>query len=137
MDKSYLKNYAGVEGCDNALIAELKFADIGYTKFRFHPSGEVPTHVIGHIDPSGWGFERAWTYWVAEGPGIPVEEAEELHEKYGQVVRVSGHCGCPSPLEWFKGFGVGLYHVDTLEGLKALADTIKEIVAKNNENKTC
>ena len=34
----------------------------------------------------------------------------------------------PSPLEWFKGLAVGSYHVDSPEGLKALADTIKKIV---------
>ena len=131
MDKTYLKNFAGVEGCDNAIIAELKFADINYTKFSTTFSGEVPTHVIGHIDSSGWGFERAWTYWVCTGPGIPLEDAMKLHADYGQVVRVSGHCGCPTPLKWYKGFGVGLYHVDTLEGLKALADTIRQIMERN------
>ena len=49
-------------------------------------------------------------------------------------MRVEGHCGCPSPLEYNKGFAVGLYHVDTPEGLKALADTIKQ-VAKDSDLK--
>jgi hypothetical protein len=97
----------------------------------FKSGGEVPTKVRGHLDPSSWLFERAWTYWVCKGPGIPPKEAVELHKAYGRVVRVSGHCGCPSPLEWYKGFGCGLYHVDTLKGLKALADMIKKIMAKN------
>jgi len=39
-------------------------------------------------------------------------------------VRVAGHCS-PSPLEWFHGFAVGNYHVDTFTGLKALADIIR------------
>jgi hypothetical protein len=131
MDKTYLKNFAGVEGCDNAIIAELKFADIDHTKFSAPFSGEVPTRVMGEIHGSGWGFMRAWTYWVCEGPGIPLEDATALHVLHGQVVRVAGHCGCPSPLEWYKGFGCGLYHVDTLEGLKALSYAIKKIMERN------
>jgi len=124
----YLKNYAGVADCDDGIIRELKYAGIEYTKFSRPFDGEVPTSVIGEIKGSGWGFERAWTYWVCRGPGIPADVAEKLHKEYGQVVRVAGHCGCPSPKEWYKGFGVGLYHVDTLEGLKALADVIKGIL---------
>ncbi len=129
--ETYLKNYAGVEGCDDALIEELELAGIEYCKLPIKTSGEVPTSVIGEIKGSGWGFVRAWTYWVAKGPGIPLEDAMKLHDKYGQVVRVSGHCGCPSPLEYYRGFGCGSYHVDTLRGLKALADTIKMIMARN------
>lgn len=72
-----------------------------------------------------WQFERAWYYWRASGPGLPVEIAERLHAKHGQVVRVGGHCGCPSPREWYKGFGVGLYHIDTQDGLNALADALR------------
>ncbi len=132
MEKNYLKNYAGVQDCDNALIAELYHADIEHYVMPIKSSGEVSTKIIGEIKGSGWGFHRAWTYWVCTGPGIPPKEAEELHKKFGDVVRVSGHCGCPSPLEWYKGFGCGLYHVDTLDGLKALADTIKNILKWNN-----
>lgn len=91
-------------------------------------SGEVKTSVQGVLH--GWVFKRAWYYWTAQGPGIEFEAATRLHEKHGQTVRVAGHCGCPSPLEWYKGLAVPDYHVDDAEGLKALADTIKEIVAK-------
>ena len=129
--KDYLENYAGVEGCDDALIRELKYAGIVYHQFETKFSGEVPTGVMGEIKGSGWGFQRAWTYWVCTGPGIPPEDAEALHDDFGDVVRVAGHCGCPSPLEWYKGFGCGVYHVDTLEGLKALADKIKEILERS------
>lgn len=93
-------------------------------------SGEVKTGVVGTLH--GWMFTRAWYYWECSGPGIPVEAAEKLHKDFGKVVRVDGHCGCPSPREWFKGLGCGSYHVDSQEGLKALADTIKEIVEKNS-----
>ena len=89
-------------------------------------SGEVKTSVRGTLH--GWKFERAWYYWMAEGPGIDVETAEKLHATHGKEVRVAGHCGCPSPREWYKGLACGSYHVDTQEGLNALAATIKGLV---------
>jgi len=89
-------------------------------------SGEVKTSIIGILH--GWEFRRAWYYWVAKGPGIEVAAAERLHASHGRSVRVSGHCGCPSPREQFKGLACGSYHVDDAAGLKALADTIKELV---------
>jgi len=92
-------------------------------------SGEVKTSVIGTLH--GWQFKRGWYYWMAEGPGLDVETAESLHAVYGTEVRVAGHCGCPSPREWFKGLGCGNYHVDTPEGLKALADAIKQLADKS------
>ena len=89
-------------------------------------SGEVKTSVSGILH--GWQFKRAWYYWACEGPGIEVSAADMLHAGFGKEVRVAGNCGCPSPREWFKGLAVGHYHVDTQEGLKALADTIKSLV---------
>jgi hypothetical protein len=86
---------------------------------------EVPNLAFGTFGM--WTFERAWYYWVAKGPGLPVEVAERLHAEHGSVVRVDGHCGCPSPREWFKGFGVPHYHVDTPEGLKALIDALRSV----------
>lgn len=91
-------------------------------------SGEVKTSVMGVLH--GWTFKRAWYYWTAEGPGIENDAAERLHATHGREVRVAGHCGCPSPTEWFKGLAVGSYHVDTPDGLKALADTIKGLVER-------
>lgn len=105
--------------------SELRQAGITVSDLRFPVRGEVPTETYGSL--SMWGFERAWYYWVAKGPGLPVEVAERLHVTHGTVVRVDGHCGCPSPREWFKGFGVGCYHVDTQEGLNALADAIRSV----------
>lgn len=105
--------------------SELWAAGIGVSSIRFPVRGEVPTRSYGVL--SMWGFQRAWYYWVAKGPGMPVEVAERLHESHGKEVRVDGHCGCPSPREWFKGFGVGHYHVDTPEGLKALAEAILSV----------
>lgn len=123
---------------DSILTAELHAAGIAtvqetegvfdahLTELLREASGEVKTSVIGVLH--GWQFSRAWYYWVCSGPGIEVEAAERLHAAHGSTVRVAGHCGCPSPREWFKGLACGSYHVDSPEGLKALADTIRALV---------
>lgn len=123
---------------DEVLRAELKAAGISDIKedasvwsenierLLRDASGEVKTCVRGHLH--GWEFVRAWGYWKCEGPGIEVAAAERLHQSHGQTVRVDGHAGCPSPREYFKGLACNRYHVDDAEGLKALADTIKELV---------
>lgn len=95
-------------------------------------SGEVKTSVIGiHC---GWEFKRNWYYWVASGPGIPTTDAMKLHETHGTVVRVDGDCTAPSPESRYKGLSVGHYHVDTPEGLKALADLLTALVKPANCN---
>jgi hypothetical protein len=115
--------------------AELKAAGIEVSILPVNSREEVPSKAVGNL--SMWFFERDWYYWRAHGPGLPVEVAERLHTTYGRQVRVDGHCGCPSPREWFKGFGVGSYHVDTPEGLKALADAILSVYdASKNPNAT-
>jgi hypothetical protein len=120
---------AGVETCDEALEKELLEAGIEVHKLPFVvANSEVPAKIIGSV--AGWGFKRAWYYWVADGPGIPLEDATELHETHGQEVRVEGHCGCPSPKEWNKNFATGMYHVDSQEGLNALASMIRKIAAR-------
>ena len=105
--------------------AELLVAGINVTIWPSWENGEVPSLAIGGL--SGWIFQRRWYYWSAEGPGIPPDIAERLHATHGREVRVEGHCGCPSPLEWRKGFAIGSYHVDTQEGLNALANTLRSI----------
>lgn len=136
--KTRFPNKAGDHAdTDDVLRAELKAA--GIPTLQEHDgrdpsfladiirrgSGEVKTSVQGHL--YGWTFKRAWYYWTVDGPGLDVEAAEELHERFGQEVRVAGHCGCPTPREWYKGFAVTNYHIDTAEGLKALADVIRRI----------
>lgn len=112
---------------DEQVLKELKEAGIEYSAaFEFlRNRGEVPTAYVGYL--CLWGFERSWYYWVAKGPGVPPDRAEEFHKKWGREVRVDGHCGCPSPLEWHRGFAVGTYHIDTQEGLNAFADLLGSI----------
>ncbi len=123
-------NFAGKSNINPLVCAELTaagipVADLGVV-YEASDRREVKTRFMG--DLHGWSFQRAWSYWIAEGPGLPLAYAQPLYEAFGQVVRVDGHCGCPSPLAWFKGFGVGCYHVDTAEGLKALADALSRCV---------
>ena len=129
----YLPNYAGRRDVDDALIRELNLAGIEHQKFpesyREH-YGEVKAIILGTLH--GWSFKRFWRYWVADGPGVPLKHAMSLHLKFGQVGRVDGHACGPSPLDHFHGLAVGSYHVDTLTGLKALADTIKQVVNDAN-----
>lgn len=82
---------------------------------------------------AGWVFSFENYYWVAQasaGIVLPIKYATPLHESNGKEVRVDGNCTCPSPERWFnpsRGFaGVPLYHVDSIEGLKALADAIRK-----------
>lgn len=119
-----MNNYAGRDDIDEELTIELTTAGIPTVllhEILRKSRGEVKSIVVG--DLYGWEFTRAWYYWVATGPGIPPVEAEALHATHGQQVRV----GCPSPLEWYKGFAVPMYHVDTQEGLNALAAVIRTI----------
>ena len=123
---------------DKILRAELRVAGIQTLQeaegkpddymadFLRRSSGEVKTSVIGTLH--GWTFKRAWYYWACEGPGIEANAADDLQERYGKVVRANGDCGCRGPRFWFKGLACGSYHVDSPEGLKALADTIKRLV---------
>jgi len=130
-----MNNYAGMTDKDFEIGAELMGAGIKIYKIELlRDRGEVKTSISGSL--LDWSFERAWYYWVAKGPGIPPKEADELNTKFGKEVRVDGHCGCPSPSEWFKGFAVGHYHIDTQEGLNALANTIRKIGIKNAKIKT-
>lgn len=125
-----MQNYAGRADVDDEIAAELAGAGIKVERLpeimrTRHP--EMRTVVVGTLGP--WSFQRAWYYWVAQGPGLPPEYADPLHETHGQEVRVDGHCGCPSPREWYKGFGVPLYHVDSQSGLNALAAAIRRCMA--------
>ena len=120
---------------DHAIRKELKAAGIKSSgpHVWLRDRGEVPSGYIG--EHCRWGFERAWYYWIAKGPGIPADKAEEFHKEWGTQVRVEGHCGCPSPLEYNHGFAVGRYHIDTQEGLCAFAKLLESIYIPGKDDK--
>ncbi len=112
---------------DDAIERELTEAGIKVCKLSsIKPQGEVPTTILCG-EAHRWGFKRAWYYYVAEGDGIPPDVAEEFHKEWGTQCRVEGHCGCPSPLEYNRGFAVGCYHIDTQEGLNAFVTLLASI----------
>lgn len=124
----YLNNVAGNKSdTDDKLRSELTLAGLTPTDKcgSLIYSGEVKATI--YCQQYGWLFKRAWRYWVAEGNGIPVGPAMKLWEEWGDVVRTEGHCGCPSPLWYNNGLATGMYHIDSIDGLKALADTLKSL----------
>lgn len=132
-DASLFPILAGREDCDETIAEELRLAGIPSFKRSQRSRNEVPASIFGGIDPLGWILRRAWSYWVAEGPGLPPHIAQELHERHGKRCRVEGHCCAPSPLEWFHGLSVGSYHVDSQAALNALAETIRSVPGRAGE----
>lgn len=124
-----MKNLAGNKDCDIWTEQELNDAGIPFLKFDFlRNQGEVPSVVIGMLD--GWEFRRAWYYWiaVAKDTNLQFKYADELQSYFGNEVRVAGYAGGINPHEWYKekwNTGVTSYHIDTQEGLNALAQIIK------------
>ena len=133
-----MKNLAGETKADLHILRELSDAGIEIVEGE-KSRGEVPYTLTGKL--ADWNFNRAWTYWMAGAEeGLPLEVATELHnreyaekgerqpETYGQAVRVAGHCGCPPPKEWLNSDGrIDSYHIDSQEGLNALASSIRTL----------
>ena len=132
-DKTMFLNLAGGEHnrVDEQVKKELTEAGIKAAHGEWLREREVPAAYMGEL--CMWGFKRAWYYWVATGPGIPPIDAELFHKTWGTQVRVEGHCGCPSPLEYNKGFAVSSYHIDTQEGLNAFAEMLKSIYKEKKD----
>jgi hypothetical protein len=125
-----VNNYAGQADKDSEIQAELEQAGISVCRMPEFTRGEHPemrTVIQGGLH--GWSFRRAWYYWVATGPGLPPRYAYPLDATHGNVIRASGDCACRGARFWFKGMGVPFYHVDTQEGLNALALAIRQCVA--------
>ena len=116
---------AEVGAVTRVAAAELEAAGIAVLLGPTPVPGEVPSRAMGAL--GSWLFRRAWCYWVANGQGLPVEAAEALHATHGKEVRVMGHCGAPSPLDYLRGQPCPCYHVDTPDGLKALAAALRAV----------
>lgn len=141
--KYKMGNLAGVFECDPFVELELKLA--GIKIFKKEITSEVPTTFYGRLN--GFIFHRAWYYWIVEGL-VPLNLAIELYENPigRKTVRVEGHCGCPSPIEFgiqkylntktnkFEEF-ISTYHIDSIEGLKLFTKTIKTIKTELYESK--
>ena len=137
-----MKNLAGETKADLHILRELSGAGINVVEGE-KSTGEVPHTITGRL--ADWNFSRAWYYWIAKAEkgrerGLPLEVATELHhrnyvikgegqpETYGQVIRVDGHCGCPPPTECLNDNGrIDSYHIDSQEGLNALAGAIRTL----------
>ena len=126
----YFKNRAGSDPDNNVWIKEeLRLAGIPQL-VNDDLDGEVKTNVFGMLH--GWMFHRAWNYWICVAPdnsGIPTKEAEELYSLFSKDLRLDGDCSCPHP-SVLHGKPCRIFHADTQEALKALADMIRKL---NNE----
>ena len=107
-------NLAGHKEADTHVSKELFI--MGADLLEGEPSGEVKTKYYGSILGGNIILRRAWYYWIAEGP-VPLDAALAIHEKkWGDEVRVGGHCASPSPLEY------GVTHIDS-EGVTLRVDS--------------
>ena len=146
-----MKNLAGETKADLHILKELNEAGIEIIEGK-RTRGEVPYTLTGKL--ANWNFSRAWYYWMADakdGNGLPLDVATKLHnrtyplkgeqepKKYGHVIRVIGHAGCPPPGKWLNEHGkISYYHIDTQEGLNALAGAIRtlhNITSSGNDSK--
>lgn len=128
----HMRNLAGEESCDPYILLELDLA--GIDKVKKSSQGEVPYSFEGElVNGSVYRFHRAWYYWIVDGP-VPLSIARKMYEDEEGVksVRVAGHCGCPPPEQWATPSEKGepvvtTYHIDTWQGLKLFADSIRSI----------
>ena len=132
--KPTFPNFADRYDVDQQIADELKLAGINVAVDTERPGsrdashvGEVHTLVTG--DLLGWTFRRRWCYYLASGPGLPADVAEELHAAHGREVRVNGIGTAPSPSDYYRGLACGRYHVDTQRGLNALTAALRQVVA--------
>lgn len=49
---------------------------------------------------------------------------DQTKGKYGNSIRVGGHCGCPSPKDYNVTY---CYHIDSQEGLNEFARVLKDL----------
>ena len=137
-----MKNLAGNKECDKFIQIELNKANVKPVK-QEQVNSEVAYSLIGKV--GNWALTRAWYYWVAvaSDKGIPLKTALEMHNKkhpdhmydehsgvgqYGNVIRVGGHCGCPSPDEYGGRSGfVTSYHIDSQEGLNEFVRVVNAL----------
>lgn len=89
-------NLAGVVGCDNTIVGELRTAGINIRTTEPHHS-EVPYNIIGKLGELK--FVRAWYYWIVDGL-VPIKTALKIWERCHETVRAGGDAGCRHPYHW-------------------------------------
>lgn len=80
-------------------------------------------HVIAKA--FGWDFRRMWYYWRCQTMGhpIPMAAAKKLNKTWGKKVRIGGYAGGRDEVKR----PVTGYDVDTLDGLKALIEVLRNL----------
>lgn len=117
-----MKNLAGIdpEITTKECAAELAAANIPAVSMPQYTAkfSEVKSEFVGRLN--GWFFVRAWYYWIARTKSNPIsaDVANRIHFD----CRVNGDCG-RRPAE----SDVEIFHVDTLDGLIALAKAINKL----------
>lgn len=125
-----LRNVAGMSEAEanRELALELLAAQIPMIDIPvgggFH--SECAAKITGHLPP--FTLRRAWVYWIVSGH-VPYSVACVLYADsrdrggpYGSsAIRVDGNCTCPEPTG-----NVGLYHIDTVNGLKLFAEIVRK-----------
>lgn len=119
-----MENLAGDPLADRKCARELQCAGIPLFVKDEEPRGEVKSAIVGRLGQ--FTFERAWYYWMVSGSYIPIEMANELYANSigKETVRVNGDCTRPPPAYYRRG--VDSYHIDSAEGLKLFADTVRK-----------
>ena len=133
-----MKNFAGVNDCDNEIEAELKIARLPVTKLPYKMTSEVPTKIVSLF--RDFSFHREWYYWSIKGP-TPIEMARELYaDAEGKKnVRVAGHCGCPGPEDpWIEYYAIDEKRIYSLKDqnefltfAESKSETLQRIAKEN------
>lgn len=151
----YLENLARryyEPDADKKVKEELTAAGIPVLSLMNSADGEVKTYYIGLLN--GFIFQRAWKYWVVKG-NMPLDVAEYIYYNHKELeIRAAGDAGNPNPRDFavdpiYKKYCreqykngknpdktkkeyqynpryIQMYHIDTEEGLKVFADTVKK-----------
>lgn len=119
-----MRNLVGLDSHDANTACAEELIRAGIPMAHNVNPGEVKSGVGGAL--CGWTFYRAWRYWSASGPALPLSVARVLWRDHGGYVRAGGDCDCREPT----GSGYPRttnYHIDTPEGLVAFAAVLRNL----------
>ena len=115
---------------------ELTLAGITITEFPWSRDREVKSTLIGELRVGSkprftWVFERAWSYWAAEGPAVPYEVAKIIYDSEHRDDCTA--CGSSFNPDDMGGFGVDSYHIFTDDALKFLVEQLNAVAEKHRD----